>query len=398
MTEAQANRYLKKYEKEIFKENIHGTPTYAAVVLHPFIPFEYTIEIGLKTGVNHDYIYDIINNDDKNKLLEELFIKKETIVYLSSNINKDKDLESLFKQDNDLFISKEELKALTFESDTINNISKPLLKSIGFTNKIANDISDSLIYTKSSGDFEKLYEHIENNNCRIPENESKFQKQIEGGMTIKPKDSFNRSGTLGGVFKMKDDNELYALTNEHVLKYGDCSEEKSSVVHKVGNKKCEIGKIYWKMDNQYIDAGIIKLNKNVKLDKFTRCGKIEFKAPIKASIGMSVKKCGKRTEYTEGIINSINATTYDFDELNGKDIFYRHQIMTNYMARPGDSGSILVSKSNHPLGLIFARTKNCTANFANHFEKIFTEQEISEDCNNVISFKKFINIKNQHNE
>ncbi|WP_075340840.1 trypsin-like serine protease [Tenacibaculum agarivorans] len=382
MTELEANNYLKDYQTEIFAKNINGTPSYAAVVLHPEIPFEYAIEIGYKNSTITSLIdrlkYLLVNENTNQIIIDEI-----------KSISKE---EKQFNTEKGDFNDKEYYN--DFDSKIINELGQMTLKSIGFSEKISIEIINKNIYIKEAGEVNKL--------CKNNNNPSVYaQKYLEGGIGISHYKSFEFGGTLGGIFKMHNSNDNYAITNAHVFHKGDCNDNNSAIVHPakgdVGEEKI-IGNIFWMIDEGKLDAGIIRLNTNMEVKKFTRCGKIELKTPIKASIGMTVKKCGKTTEYSEGEIKSVNATIAFMDGLRGKQVFYTNQIMTTCMADSGDSGSLLVSKSNHVVGLIFAKTTNNTATFANHFHEIFNPSLNLKKCQPKISFKKFINFKDNNND
>ena len=79
-----------------------------------------------------------------------------------------------------------------------------------------------------------------------------------------------------------------------------------------------------------------------------------------AYLGMEVKKTGRTTEHTKGKIELINVTVQvQYGE--GKVATFENQIISGYMSKGGDSGSLLVSSAtNKAVGLLFAGSDQVT--------------------------------------
>jgi hypothetical protein len=72
-----------------------------------------------------------------------------------------------------------------------------------------------------------------------------------------------------------------------------------------------------------------------------------------ATLGMTVRKSGRTTGYTEGTINLLNATVSV--AYGNKTARFTGQIITSPMSQGGDSGSLIVDKAeNKAVGLLFA--------------------------------------------
>lgn len=71
------------------------------------------------------------------------------------------------------------------------------------------------------------------------------------------------------------------------------------------------------------------------------------------SVGMLVHKTGRTTNYTTGRVVAINATI-DVNYGGGRVARFRDQIVTTAMSAGGDSGSIVATRDNKAVGLLFA--------------------------------------------
>jgi len=78
-----------------------------------------------------------------------------------------------------------------------------------------------------------------------------------------------------------------------------------------------------------------------------------------AHVGMDVKKTGRTTEHTTGKIQLINATV-QVQYGAGKVAVFENQLISGYMSKGGDSGSLLVSSDNKAVGLLFAGSDQVT--------------------------------------
>lgn len=79
------------------------------------------------------------------------------------------------------------------------------------------------------------------------------------------------------------------------------------------------------------------------------------------SLGMKVKKSGRTTEATTGLIELVNATI-QVDYGDGKVATFRDQYVSGFMSKGGDSGSLLVTNNKEPkaVGLLFAGSNTTT--------------------------------------
>jgi len=77
-------------------------------------------------------------------------------------------------------------------------------------------------------------------------------------------------------------------------------------------------------------------------------------------LGMKVKKWGRTTGITEGIIEALNVTI-QIGFGGGRTAIFKNQIVTSKMSQPGDSACLLVeSSTNKAVGLLLAGSEETT--------------------------------------
>lgn len=160
------------------------------------------------------------------------------------------------------------------------------------------------------------------------------------------------TGTLGGI--VEDENgALYALTNNHVAAASNEALALTPVHHPgpadlLGGRIGVLSRfepIYFDREN-LIDAALVRLDP-------VRYEVIHETSTTTGRVGWKVQKHGRTTGHTTGKIIGRNATVdINFGE-QGVARFV-DQIITDYMLAAGDSGSMLLSTSGHPVALGFA--------------------------------------------
>ena len=107
-----------------------------------------------------------------------------------------------------------------------------------------------------------------------------------------------------------------------------------------------------------VDAAVAKpIDENMLLSDVLKIGRVVGSVP--AEIGMAVKKSGRTTALTQGNITVLD-TTIDVGYGGNRVATFEHQILTNDMSNPGDSGSLLLSEDNKAVGLLFAGSDQVT--------------------------------------
>lgn len=108
----------------------------------------------------------------------------------------------------------------------------------------------------------------------------------------------------------------------------------------------------------YVDCAIAKIIDEDKVNSLIALGGY-VKGISKPIINLPVKKIGRTTDLTTGIIKSTNATVRVIYS-GGKTALFKNQIICTRMSMAGDSGSLLLNNSNYALGLLFAGSNSTT--------------------------------------
>ncbi len=93
-----------------------------------------------------------------------------------------------------------------------------------------------------------------------------------------------------------------------------------------------------------------------------------------ATLGMSVKKSGRTTALTTGTIEQIDVTAKVNYGLH-KTAVFTDQLMTSPMSEGGDSGSVVISKDNKLVGLLFAGSNGGT--IVNRIQNVFDKLQVT---------------------
>jgi len=109
----------------------------------------------------------------------------------------------------------------------------------------------------------------------------------------------------------------------------------------------------------YVDAAVATPYSGSDLDPhIVNIGVVNGTVP--AFLGQEVRKTGRTTEYTEGKIELVDATVQvQYGE--GKIATFEKQLISGYMSKGGDSGSLLVEKNSlRAVGLLYAGSDQVT--------------------------------------
>ncbi|WP_339711909.1 hypothetical protein [uncultured Kriegella sp.] len=199
-------------------------------------------------------------------------------------------------------------------------------------------------------------------------------RPIKGGIQIS--NGKGHVGTLGCFGRLKSDNSLVLLSNEHVL-YSDgaVAGEKIGQPNVVKNCCCccayvegEIGTILSpSFNNSTVDCAIASIDAGIATDIILNNSmtttEIEMDGTDTAVVGDLVRKIGRTSGFTNGIVNSINGVT---SSMTGQ-IFIRPVASETFtegtngkraFSDGGDSGSIIVDESNNIIGLLWGGDPN----------------------------------------
>lgn len=107
-----------------------------------------------------------------------------------------------------------------------------------------------------------------------------------------------------------------------------------------------------------IDAAIAYIpNRSIISPYISEIGYV--KGVVEPSLNLEVKKCGRSSGLTTGVITSTNATV-SVKYSDGKSALFTDQIFTTSMSKLGDSGSLLLTHDNYAVGLLFASSDTAT--------------------------------------
>jgi hypothetical protein len=135
-------------------------------------------------------------------------------------------------------------------------------------------------------------------------------------------------------------------------------------------------------DINFIDAAIARTDPSLLGQATPSWGYgIPKKRTANAVLGMPVKKFGRSSELTHGVVTGVNARIIVG---YGPDWYaaFSGQIVVESdtpFILPGDSGSLLVSEGNNPVGLLFAGDESGQTAFANDIDKVLQEFKVTID-------------------
>lgn len=221
----------------------------------------------------------------------------------------------------------------------------------------------------------------------LPEDATGRFRPAPGGVSI---GHINISaGTLGCLVQKND--ELYILSNNHVLANSNEASLEDAILQPGptdGGIKSEdeIAKLSEYVPITYssegdgsdvpenlVDCAIAKPNNRDEIkNELLRIGSI---AGIKeAEFDMEVKKSGRTTGLTTGVIEQIDVTSrVNFG--SNKVALFTDQVMAGSMSQGGDSGSAVLDNDHNLVGLLFAGSDTTT--LINRIENVFDALEVS---------------------
>lgn len=164
-------------------------------------------------------------------------------------------------------------------------------------------------------------------------------------------------------------NQLYILSNNHVLANSNSANIGDPIMQpgpfdggvSAGNiigRLSEFVPINMSGGVNFVDAAIAQTSPNLVTPESKCFGSINPN-PQNCGMWMIVKKCGRTTQTTRGIVTDCNATVR-VGYGNSTAIFQNQMIIVGVpgiapFSQPGDSGSLVLNQfSNRPVGLLFA--------------------------------------------
>lgn len=180
------------------------------------------------------------------------------------------------------------------------------------------------------------------------------------------------AGTLGMIVTRRSDGKLFALSNNHVLADENRIEPGAAVVQPGtldgGKRRDRIGRLAQfvplRFDNRpnRMDAAIAELDEAIAADRRI----LEIGPPAGAAnptLNLLVRKSGRTTGLTEGIIRVVNfdvvGVEYERGLVRVDDVVVIEGIGRAF-SRPGDSGSAVVDPLGRVVALLFAGSPRVT--------------------------------------
>ncbi len=191
---------------------------------------------------------------------------------------------------------------------------------------------------------------------------------------------YNYYGTMACLCarKLRVDNNLYILSNQHVLAPGRYGNPNTVIFH--GSVNNIVGQnVYWTVfsgtNPNLHDAALARTIPSLVDPRHTN---FTIKnSPIRSSeyvINMPVKKEGARTGLTYGYLRGWSSNL-NVPYPTGQNVSFRNQLWIQGaggvpFSAPGDSGSLVVGPDNRPLGLHFAGYEGDVNSFSNRIEDV----------------------------
>jgi len=189
-------------------------------------------------------------------------------------------------------------------------------------------------------------------------------------------------GTLGTL--VTDGSNDYFLSNNHVLARSNAASIGEDILH-VAATACDPNAIHVgelaayvpiqtkRRTTNTVDAALARVTPyvSVALDANGRVlhvgDALDFSdafpvenTTVAASIGMAVKKSGRTTGLTSGVVSALSVNVYvNYD--SGRALFIDQFVVSDgSFSDSGDSGSLIVTSGNEPVGLLFAGSSSST--------------------------------------
>jgi len=186
------------------------------------------------------------------------------------------------------------------------------------------------------------------------------------------------AGTIG--CRVKDDQGVYILSNNHVMADSNKANIGDPILqpgdYDGGSFPTDVigtledyeqigfckGRLLRNCPDNIMDAAIAATSINdVSTNTPSNGYGIPKSSTVSPSVGMSVKKYGRTTEWTFGQISGINGT-FAIDYGQGKIANFVGQIVITpgSFSAGGDSGSLIVNTNGNPVALLFAGSSTVT--------------------------------------
>ncbi len=224
---------------------------------------------------------------------------------------------------------------------------------------------------------------------------------LKGGISIGPCraiDGFVYTGTLGAIVKDKQTGKHMALSNFHVMCVDDgwAAGDKMTQPSRVDTGSCPggvIGELQRAVLSSSVDGAVCSLTSSRKTAcEIHELGKVA--GTNSATIGMKVRKGGRTTGLTHGIVEGIALSVkVDYGDGIGEKILTNQiDIAPDTSKNPafgqkGDSGSVVVDENRKVVGLYFAGASDGTG-VANPISAVLSALDITMCVGPILKLKQ----------
>lgn len=210
----------------------------------------------------------------------------------------------------------------------------------------------------------------------------------------------NYSGTLGALVRRALDGRMFILSNNHILSACNHAEtgipimSPSNMDGRAGLAPIEIGRHSAFIELRSgqpglvppcrVDAALAEVVDESRVSSWQGDDELGYDTPAvvaEPQTGMVVKKFGRSTGLTRGILQSLLPVETAFPYASGRftaTVWFRHfwvvQSLDRHFALLGDSGSLVVSEDGQQaVGIFFAVANNGKTGFVVPLSDVFTE-------------------------
>ncbi len=218
-----------------------------------------------------------------------------------------------------------------------------------------------------------------------PKADTTLYDPLVGGISIGPckaVDGYIYVGTLGCFVKDRDNGEILILSNYHVLAEKWSNGDTLCQPSRVDGGSCPsntIGSLLRSTLSDRVDGAVARLNNRSHRCEIAEIGAVRGKAT--ASVEMAVRKRGRTTGLTYGVVDTIDLTVnvrYDdgVRTLRNQIGIAVDTAQSTQIGNSGDSGSVVVEENNRVVGLYFAGSEDGSYGVANPIDHVLDELNI----------------------
>lgn len=193
-------------------------------------------------------------------------------------------------------------------------------------------------------------------------------------------------GTLGVPVRDRSTGDDMLLSNFHVMcvDNGWTAGDTIAQPSRVDGGSCPtdvVAELTRATLNSKVDAAVARRTARSSTCEIVDIGDVDGKTS--ATIGMAVRKRGRTTELTHGLVDVVNLTvnvpycdgpgTVTLTNQIGIDV---DTSQSTVFGQGGDSGSVVVDGSRRVVGLYFAGTPDGTYGIANHIDDVLAEMSV----------------------